>query len=88
MEHRLYLNTADRTTFADIKGSYKHGYPPGFDDMRKWNDTIQKMADAFKLMRLVGATHLRTRSKQSGKDLICSVSIFAIYGINNKTKQI
>ena len=84
MEHRLYLNTADSTTFADIKGSYKHGYPPGFDDMRKWNDTIQKK----ELMKFAGATHLRTRSKQSGKDLICSVSIFAIYGINNKAKPI
>ncbi|MBS5613975.1 MAG: hypothetical protein KHX29_07975 [Prevotella buccalis] len=71
-----------------LKALDKHGYPPGFDDMRKWNDTIQKMADAFELMKPAGATHLRTRSKQSGKDLICSVSIFAIYGINNKAKPI
>jgi len=31
----------------------KHGCPPDFDDMRKWNNTIQKMVDAFALMKYV-----------------------------------
>ena len=36
-----------------FKALDKHGYPPDFDDMRKWNNTIQKMADAFELMKYV-----------------------------------
>lgn len=31
----------------------KHGCPPDFKDMREWNNTIQKMADAFELMKYV-----------------------------------
>jgi hypothetical protein len=29
----------------------KHGCPPPFKDMREWNNTIQKMIDAFELMK-------------------------------------
>ena len=29
----------------------KHGYPPDFNDMRAWNNTIQKMIDAFELIK-------------------------------------
>ena len=29
----------------------KHGYPSNFSDMRTWNKTIQKMIDAFELMK-------------------------------------
>lgn len=35
-------------TFRDLE---KHGHPDGFKDMREWNATIQKMIDAFELMR-------------------------------------
>ena len=31
----------------------KHGYPGDFSDMRTWNKTIQKMIDAFELMKYV-----------------------------------
>ena len=31
----------------------KHGYPPDFNDMRAWNNTIQKMIDAFELIKYV-----------------------------------
>ena len=31
----------------------KHGYPSDFTDMRTWNKTIQKMIDAFELMKYV-----------------------------------
>ena len=29
----------------------KHGCPPAFKDMREWNNTIQKMVDAFELLK-------------------------------------
>ena len=31
----------------------KHGCPSDFKDMREWNNTIQKMIDAFDLMKYV-----------------------------------
>ena len=31
----------------------KHGYPSDFTDMRTWNNTIQKMINAFELMKFV-----------------------------------
>ena len=36
-----------------FKALDKHGYPPDFNDMRAWNNTIQKMVDAFELMKYV-----------------------------------
>lgn len=35
-------------TFRDLD---KHGHPDGFKDIREWNATIQKMIDAFELMK-------------------------------------
>ena len=35
-------------TFRDLD---KHGCPDGLKDMREWNATIQKMIDAFELMK-------------------------------------
>ena len=35
-------------TFRDLE---KHGHPDGFKDIREWNATIQKMIDAFELMK-------------------------------------
>ena len=54
-----------------FKALDKHGYPPDFDDMRKWNNTIQKMADAFELMKYAGATHTEEeeRTIEQGLDL-------------------
>ena len=36
-----------------FKALDKHGHPDGFKDMREWNNTIQKMIDAFELMKYV-----------------------------------
>ena len=49
----------------------KHGCPSDFDDMRKWNNTIQKMADAFELMKYAGTTHTEEeeRTIEQGLDL-------------------
>ena len=33
--------------------SHKHDYPGDFSDMRTWNKSIQKMIDAFELMKYV-----------------------------------
>ena len=35
----------------------KHGGPSDFKDMHEWNNAIQKMIDAFELMKYAGATH-------------------------------
>ena len=37
-----------------FKQLYKYGYPEDFNDMRTWNNTIQKMIDAFDLMKYPG----------------------------------
>ena len=34
----------------------KHGHPAEFKDMREWNNTIQKIIDAFELMKYVRTT--------------------------------
>ena len=54
-----------------FKALDKHGYPPDFDDMHKWNNTIQKMADAFELMKYDDATHTKEeeRTIEQGLDL-------------------
>ena len=45
--------------------------PRLLDDMHKWNNTIQKMADAFELMKYAGATHTKEeeRTIEQGLDL-------------------
>ena len=36
-----------------FKALEKHGGPPELKDMREWNNAIQKMIDAFELMKYV-----------------------------------
>ena len=45
------LSQIIETRLQAFKALDKHGYPPDFDDMRKWNKTIQMMADAFELLK-------------------------------------
>ena len=52
----------------------KHGCPPDFDDMRKWNNTIQKMADAFELMKYV-----HTLSGEEEKTVSKGLELFCKY---------
>ena len=53
-----------------FKALDKHGYPPDFDDMHKWNNTIQKMADAFELLKhAVSYTEDERRRIEQGLDL-------------------
>lgn len=50
----------------------KHGYCPAFKDMREWNKAIQKMIDAFELMKYV-RTHTADEEKTitEGLELFC-----------------
>ena len=51
----------------------KHGHPDGFKDMREWNNTIQKMIDAFEVMKYVQSlnTDDEKRTVEEGLDLFC-----------------
>ena len=40
-----------------FKALDKHGYAPGFNNIQEWNKTIQKMIDAFELMKYSGSIH-------------------------------
>ena len=54
-----------------FKALDKHGGPSEFKDMREWNNAIQKMADAFELMKYAGASHTEDeeRTIEQGLDL-------------------
>ena len=41
-----------------FKALDKHGYCPYFKDMREWNCAIQKMIDAFELMKYANTTNV------------------------------
>ena len=49
----------------------KPGGPSDFMDIRKWNNAIQKMIDAFELMKYAGATHTENEEQiiEQGLDL-------------------
>ena len=49
----------------------KHGGPPDFKDMREWNNAIQKMIDAFELMKYAGRVNTKEeeRTMEEGLDL-------------------
>lgn len=50
----------------------KHGHPDGFKDMREWNNTIQKMIDAFELMKYAStASEDEKHTIEQGLDLFC-----------------
>ena len=54
-----------------FKALDKHGCCPAFKDMREWNNAIQKMVDAFELMKYAGASHSEDeeRTIEQGLDL-------------------
>lgn len=56
-----------------FKALDKHGHPDGFKDVREWNKAIQKMIDAFDLMKYAGATHTSGEEKtiSEGLELFC-----------------
>ena len=56
-----------------FKALDKHGAPPNFKDMREWNNVIQKMIDAFELMKYAGRVNTKEeeRTMEEGLDLFC-----------------
>ena len=56
-----------------FKALDKHGGPSDFMDIREWNNAIQKMIDAFELMKYAGASHTEDeeRTIKQGLDLFC-----------------
>ena len=52
----------------------KHGYPPECKDMREWNNIIQKMIDAFELMKYV-----HTPSPDESKTIEQGLDLFRKY---------
>ena len=55
-----------------FKALDKHGHPPECKDMREWNNIIQKMIDAFELMKYVHTTSPdENKIIEQGLDLFC-----------------
>ena len=55
-----------------FKAFDKHGYPPACKDMREWNNIIQKMIDAFEMMKYVHTPSPdENKIIEQGLDLFC-----------------
>ena len=54
-----------------FKALDKHGVPPDFSEMREWNNAIQKMIDAFELMKYVSGVNTKEEERivEEGFDL-------------------
>ena len=54
-----------------FKALDKHGYCPDFKGMREWHNAIQKMIDAFELMKYAGRVNTKEeeRTMEEGLDL-------------------
>lgn len=53
-----------------FKALDKHGHPPNFADMHKWNQAVQKMADTFELMQYAGATHTEDEFREKVNNVL------------------
>ena len=55
-----------------FKALDKHGYPPSLKGMREWNNAIQKMVDAFEIMKYVRVLSDDEKvTVREGLDLFC-----------------
>ncbi len=56
-----------------FKALDKHGYAPGFKNMDAWNKAIQKMIDAFELLKYnsLSSDEDEQRTVYEGLDLFC-----------------
>jgi hypothetical protein len=57
-----------------FKALDKYGYCPAFKDMREWNDAIQKMIDAFELMK-----YATTYSEEEEQTIVQGLDLFSKY---------
>ena len=58
-----------------FKALDKHGGPPDFSEMREWNNAIQKMIDAFELMKYAG----RVNTKEEERTMEEALDLFRKY---------
>ena len=58
-----------------FKSLDKHGYAPGFNNIQEWNKAIQKMIDAFELMKYSGSVH----SKEEEETIKIGLNLFCQY---------
>ena len=56
----------------------KHGYAPDFNNMQEWNKAIQKMIDAFELLKYSGSV----QSKQDQETIKEGLNLFCKYFCN------
>ena len=55
-----------------FKALDKHGYPPSLKGMHEWNNVIQKMVDAFEIMKYVRVVSDEEKViVREGLDLFC-----------------
>ena len=57
-----------------FKALDKHGYCPDFKDMREWNNAIQKIIDAFELMK-----YATTYSEVEEHTIVQGLALFSKY---------
>ena len=58
-----------------FKALDKHGYAPDFKNMEEWNKAIQKMIDAFELLKYSGSV----QSKQDQETIKEGLNLFCKY---------
>ena len=58
-----------------FKALDKHGYAPGFNNIQEWNKAIQKMIDAFELMKYSSSVH----SKEEEETIKIGLNLFCQY---------
>ena len=61
-----------------FKALDKHGYAPDFNNMQEWNKAIQKMIDAFELLKYSGSV----QSKQDQETIKEGLNLFCKYFCN------
>ena len=72
MEHLPYFVTDYSAALTGVKALDKHGYCPYFKDIREWNGAIQKMIDAFELMKNADVhTPDEEKTISEGLELFC-----------------
>ncbi len=57
-----------------FKALEKHGRPADFKDIQEWNNTIQKMIDAFELMK-----YATTYSEEEEHAIVQGLDLFSKY---------
>ena len=71
-----YLKSVEFIKVAEaFKALDKYGYAPGFNNIQEWNKAIQKMIDAFELMKYSSSVH----SKEEEETIKIGLNLFCQY---------